>query len=261
MKTSKNVADINRAIRSANNSMHPVTIQFEGETRTYSPGEARALGSADAPGVYLITIDRTSEGSDKVEKEEFLLTVDAPEASPIPREIPEASLKDPTLLIFELRKQDQQAMAQERKFFQDTIDSLKREHQNDILRIRAEHQTELQRVRQDYEFQKSLIENNQTKLESDRSNMLSVIEKRLRAEQRFGKNANDFAIVDKLTENPIAMMLAAKFAGFDPKELLPLLMAGAGGNGEMDLSKFIPGLPPGANLSNIAEALTKGAQQ
>jgi hypothetical protein len=93
--------------------------------------------------------------------------------------------------------------------------------------------------------------------------MLSVIEKRLRAEQRFGKNANDFAIVDKITENPIAMMLAAKFAGFDPKELLPLLMTGAGGNGsgEMDLAKLIPGLPVGTNLSSIAEALTKGGAQ
>jgi hypothetical protein len=162
MKTTKNIADVNRAIRGANNTMHPVTVQFEGETRTYAAGEARVLREEDAPGVYLVTIQRESE------KEEFLLTIEPsakPAESPIQRDIPEASLKDPTLLIFELRKQDQQAMAQERKFFQDTIDSLKREHQNDILRIRAEHQTELQRVRQDYEFQKSLIENNQTKLE------------------------------------------------------------------------------------------------
>ena len=237
-----NITEANRLIREANNNMEEVRIDFEGEVRSYEKGSARTIRENSDPGVYHVTV------TGKEASEDFFVLIQPPAPEPERPALTPERMNDPVLLL-EMRRLDQEQMTKERAFYTEQLESLKREHLSDVARLRAEHEKELARVRSECDYKIALVEGNTAKLEAERGNLSKIIENRLKAELRLNKGAADLAWIDKITENPVAMIFAAKALNIDIKELLPLLM-GAGG----DISKMIPGMPSGG-LSELKNTL------
>lgn len=259
------LTEFNRAIQKANNKNNKVEIIYEGETRTGEPGSARTIGAGSDPGVYVARIHTPQEGEAPASIAEIYTTIEAPAVEPIHTpppyrergEITEAALSNPTLLLIELRKQDQTGMQQERDFhkkqledqrlyYENLLKGRQELHEKEIERLKADHRAEVDRINADWKYKLSMTENNQLKLETEREELYKTIEKRLRREERFSKLQDRPGFMDRIMENPIAMAFLAKQMGIDTSGLAGLVGA-TGGQGESSAMQEIINMLRGQN--------------
>lgn len=229
----------NKLIKEANNRDHAVEVWHDGEKRSAPKGEAKPLEDVAPGSVYVLKICEPVAEGGTIQRE--FVFAEKPDAAPVaaapgPAPATDAlalaqaigSKDSSTLLLLELRKQDQQAIEREREHHRQQLDGLRAQHQSELAAANARFDSEIERIKADFEFRLKLVEQNNGRLESDREMQYKLIEKRLRAEARYSKSAAETAWFDKLTENPMVAMFLAKMAGIDLGQLPALLsMLGA----------------------------------
>lgn len=182
----------NKYLRTANNQESPVEVLIDGERRTYEAGYARLFDDQFSAGTYFIRI--MGNPNDTIEPLEYIVDVPDQERQDAKKVIEHnmPTGNESVAMLMQMRQMDLDAWERERTILRAEINQL-REYYNKMIDLEREKYSQaIKSEKESYDFRLSLVQGNQSKLESERAVMRDTEQKLIRSElQRKMKSSND----------------------------------------------------------------------